>query len=235
MYSYQLETQDIPLERRAVLRLLGRETAELTTALEQSLCQQEVLIRTKSQHRYFACRESRSSLAPLLLGKDIQRHLGPCTEVVILAASLGPEPDLLIRRAQLRDMGEAMVLDAIASAYVEALADAAEEELRQHFRQYDWALSTRFAPGYGDFPLSSLPGLLDCVFKDNAQIHCDAQGLMQPLKSIVTVLGLAPGKALDMKAETENSCDLCFMAGRCALRSRGGYCGNYKQLQAEPN
>ncbi|MDO5016507.1 MAG: hypothetical protein Q4E09_05830 [Eubacteriales bacterium] len=235
MYSYQLEPQDIPLERRSVLRLLGRETAKFTAALEQSLTKQEALIRAKSQHRYFVCRERRSDMAHLLVGEDIQRHLGTCPEVVILAVSLGPEPDLLIRRAQLQDMGEAMVLDAVASAYVEALADAAEERLRKHFRKFDLVLSTRFAPGYGDFPLSSLQGLLEFVFGANPQIYCDTKGLMQPLKSIVTVLGLMPGKQLAVSAMTEDACSLCFMAGRCALRSRGGYCGNFKQFQAERN
>ena len=54
-------------------------------------------------------------LEQLLTGQDIRSHLSGCTDCILLAATLGAQVDALIRRAQVRDMEQALWLDAAAS------------------------------------------------------------------------------------------------------------------------
>ena len=51
-------------------------------------------------------------LEQLLTGQDIRSHLSGCTDCILLAATLGAQVDALIRRAQVRDMEQALWLDA---------------------------------------------------------------------------------------------------------------------------
>ena len=93
-------------------------------------------------------------LEQLLTGQDIRSHLSGCTDCILLAATLSAQVDALIRRAQVRDMEQALWLDAAASAAIEEVCDTAQRQIAEQLGQ---SLTHRFSCGYGDLPLSIQP------------------------------------------------------------------------------
>lgn len=211
-----------------MLRLLGQESAEISPLLFDQLENAKNLLEQIARLDYYWSVFEKDDLSHLLEGQDIQAHLGRASKVLILATSLGSEVDFEIRRAQAFDMPFALVLDAYASVLVETFTDHVELGIRTYYQKNDLYLSTRFAPGYGDFPLQTIGGFLDLIFPINQQIYCEDNGLMKPAKSILTIMGL--GTKEEIKADMgEDPCSVCFLMGQCSLRSRGGYCGKFER------
>ncbi|MGN0459589.1 MAG: methionine synthase, partial [Ruminococcus sp.] len=89
--------------------------------------------------------------SPVLGGEDIKKVIKDSEKVVLIAATLGIYVDKLIRKAQITDMAQAVVLDAMASVAIEQFMDKIELELSKRYRGHYF--TNRFSPGYGDYPL----------------------------------------------------------------------------------
>ncbi len=122
---------------------------------------------------------SPAAFSPFLVGKDIVRHLENCKEVILFAATLGMEVDRLIRKMQTVDMAKAAVLNACASAKIEKVCDEAMPE----------RATTRFSPGYGDYPLSMQPLLLKELAAEKIGIVALESYMLLPTKSVTAVIG----------------------------------------------
>lgn len=126
-------------------------------------------------------------------GQDIQRFLSGCGRVILMGATLGAEAETLLRRAQARAMGDALLLDALASAAVENVCDNLCRDLAVHFSPD--RLTSRFSPGYGDFPLSQQREL--CAVLDLSRrlgVSLTPGGLMIPQKSVTALIGVRGGE-----------------------------------------
>ena len=155
-----------------------------------------------------------------LTGAAASTMLAQCHRAALLACTLGPGFDAMLRREQARDMGRAVMLDACGSAWVESGCDAAEEELRA--RLPGWFLTDRFSPGYGDLPLCIQPEV--CAALDAGRrvgIHVSDSFLMNPMKSVTAVIGIADRPQM----ARVRGCAHCAMAASCQLRKGGKHCG----------
>ena len=155
-----------------------------------------------------------------LTGTTASTMLAQCPRAALLACTLGPGFDAMLRREQARDMGRAVMLDACGSAWVESGCDAAEEELRA--RLPGWFLTDRFSPGYGDLPLCIQPEV--CAALDAGRrvgIHVSDSFLMNPMKSVTAVIGIADRPQM----ARVRGCAHCAMAASCQLRKGGKHCG----------
>jgi cobalamin-dependent methionine synthase I len=139
--------------------------------------------------RYIYVKTDARILTSLLQGSDIKTHLNGCDEVIILAATLGLQVDELIRRTESSNMAEAVVLDALASEAIEQLCDTAEKEIQ--LSTINCQLSTRFSPGYGDFPLEVQGELLKLLgAKKKIGLYVSESNLLIPRKSVTAVIGV---------------------------------------------
>ncbi len=119
------------------------------------------------------CRVHSRGLASALAGAE---------RAVFFAVTLGIGVDRLLTRLAAASELERYVCDAIASAYAEAAANAAQERL-------PYATGVRFSPGYGDFPLSFQSTLLPYAdAAKQAGITLTDEYLMIPTKSISAVM-----------------------------------------------
>ena len=153
-------------------------------------------------------------------GADIAAHLLGCPQVVLLAATLGAETETLIRRAQRRDMAEALLLDACAGAALENVCDNFCADLASELAPA--RLTGRYSPGYGDFPLSEqrrIFSLLDVTRRIG--VHLTEGGLMLPQKSVTALIGAGAPEG----ARTVSHCDTCPARTRCIFRKEGRSCG----------
>ncbi len=154
-------------------------------------------------------------------GKDIQELLKPCREAVLLAVTLGSQIEHLLMRREVTDMAEAVILDSCASVAVENVCDCFEEDMRCQAEQEGLFLSSRFSPGYGDFPLDTQKRLCE-VLNASRRIGLTVTEnfLMVPRKSVTAIMGISS----EPFALRGRGCEACNMFLTCSFRKRGTVC-----------
>lgn len=145
-----------------------------------------------------------------------------CENCVLLCATLGSQVDALIRREQVRNMAEALFLDAAASAAIEEVCDEVQMMLA---RDLNKSLTRRFSCGYGDLPLEIQKDFLS-VLDAGRMIGLSASpsGMLIPIKSVTAVIGILPE---GVKADSGDPCSICRMREGCELKRKGVCCGKY--------
>ena len=213
------ELLQIPL--REVLHFLGwRGTPVDAPLLAQirDLCDLAVReVRPRMAERRFPLAPDGSlagtSMTPK--GNDVRAMLAPCREAVLLAATLGAESERLLLRMQAKDAAQALVLDAVLSAAIEAVLDAREEALRGELAVQGRYLTDRFSPGYGDMPLAQGAQILAVLdAQRRIGLMMTGNGLMVPRKSVTAVLGVSRTPV----ARRPAGCEGCGARETCALR-----------------
>ena len=153
-------------------------------------------------------------------GNDIKHHLDKCDKILLLCATLSPQADKLIRLAQISNITEALIYDALSSAAVEQVCDTACEEVYLKFPQY--FQTKRFSPGYGDFPLNVQKEFVEIT--DAARrtgVTVNNSDILIPMKSVTAVIGLS-----DQKLPQKNTgCCCCPLNKTCSYRKEGTNCG----------
>ena len=147
---------------------------------------------------------------------NLLKNLDGCAEIVMLAITLGPAPDMLVRKAEVRDMMKAYTYQAVGAAMAEAWCDEINIKIVEEAKARGLHARPRFSPGYGDFPLEvqkdferilEMPKTIGVTLSDSL--------LMSPTKSITAVIGLSE---IDTDCE-RSGCEQCSMAGKCAYSS----------------
>jgi len=157
-----------------------------------------------------------------LVGNDIKNHLNGCHACVLMAVTLGNEIDQLIRKMQITDMAEAVVLDTCASTAIENVCDNIEAEIITELSMEKQFTTTRFSPGYGDMPLTlqkDFCRILDTPRKMGLTVS--EGGLMTPIKSVTAVIGISHQK---LQKHT-GSCESCSLKNTCLYKKGGQTCG----------
>ena len=215
------ELLQIPL--REVLHFLGwRGTPVDAPLLAQirDLCDLAVReVRPRKAERRFPLAPDGSlagtSMTPQ--GNDVRAMLAPCREAVLLAATLGAESERLLLRMQAKDAAQALLLDAVLSAAIEAVLDAREEALRGELAAQGRYLTDRFSPGYGDMPLAQTREICEVLGAQRAiGLTVSAGGVMIPRKSVTAILGISDVPV----ARRPAGCEGCAARETCALRRR---------------
>ena len=215
------ELLQVPL--REVLHFLGwRGTPVDAPLLAQirDLCDLAVReVRPRMAERRFPLAPDGSlagtSMTPK--GNDVRAMLAPCREAVLLAATLGAESERLLLRMQAKDAAQALVLDAVLSAAIEAVLDAREEALRGELAAQGRYLTDRFSPGYGDMPLAQMREICEVLGAQRAiGLTVSAGGVMIPRKSVTAILGISDVPV----ARRPAGCEGCAARETCALRRR---------------
>lgn len=121
----------------------------------------------------------------VLEGKDIKKHLSDCEKGYILIATLGSGIDTYIKKLQLTDMSSAVIFDAVAGVMLEIYLDKICSEIGKSEN-----LTTRFSPGYGDFPLSLQKDILLSAGAEKIGVSCLESNMMVPCKTVSAIIGL---------------------------------------------
>ena len=229
MQNIHAKLTDIPLDE--ALRYLGGQAAggvadigpEFLSSLEASSELLQKTARPRAVWRLFPLLPDGSLRGTAFLpeGHAVRELLTPCSSVILMAVTLGAEVEALIRLWQHRDMAQAAILDAMASAAVENVCDNFCADLQEAFAPR--FLTGRFSPGYGDFPLEQqrdLCGLLDVSRRIGVSLT--ESGLMLPQKSVTAVIGVSDSPL----EHRRRSCDVCRLSATCLYRKKGSHCGN---------
>ena len=206
-----------------MLRYLGHRgqeiPAELGNAIDnaKSLCLK--LAKPRSIYRIFDIDKSGGlslcGAALELAGSNIQQHLKNCGKTAVFAATLGTEIDINISLLSRTDLSAALLLDAAATTLIEQVCDEAENEICKKAAEDNFFITTRFSPGYGDFPIDAQPNLLNVLDAGKKiGLSCTSSMIMTPQKSVTAIIGLGKGE------QTQKSkCAECSLKNSCTYRA----------------
>lgn len=141
-------------------------------------------------------------------------YLSGARGVIVSAMTLGLGVDRRIKSLSRSDMTKAAVLDACASAYLEARSDEFEKTLGDD-------LGYRFCPGYGGSSVEDLSYIFEILRPEKIGISLGESNFMTPAKSMAGII--AVGK------KAEKSCENCFMAKNCRFLGEGGRCYTWEK------
>ncbi len=158
---------------------------------------------------------------PVGMGADMQEILAPCREAVLLAVTLGAGMEQEILHREVTDMAEALILDACASVAAENVCDRFEESLRGELAEEGLYLTSRFRPGYGDFPIEYQQALCDVLnTARRIGLTVTEHSILVPRKSVTAVMGIS-----DAPQELrKRGCEACSLFLDCSYRKRGIVC-----------
>ena len=221
-----MEARLTGIDRRLTLRYLQYRGGELPRGLRADIARCEQLLldtaRPRAVWRLFD-RLPDGSLAGTEFapaGQDAAALLADCCQVILMAATLGTEAENLLRRAQARDMADAVILDAAGSAALENVCDNLCADLAAFFApRY---LTDRFSPGYGDMPLAQQQTLCRVLDLDRRSgVRLSESGLMIPQKSVTALIGVSDAP----QPRRPRGCEACANRESCTYRKEGTDCG----------
>lgn len=121
---------------------------------------------------------------------DLKEHIRHCTDVWLIALTLGSEADRLLRRWSVEHIGKAAVGQACAAVWMDDCCHLYLSALQKKLSPGEYLLPP-YSPGYGDFPLSDqkpLLALLDAGRKIGVALTDG--GMLVPEKTITAVVGI---------------------------------------------
>lgn len=124
--------------------------------------------------------------------RNLSRNLKDCSQVILFAATLGAEVDVLLHKYTRLQMSKAVVMQAAATAMIEAYCDEENQKLKEEMEAKGLYLRPRFSPGYGDFPLEcqrELTAVLETGKRIGIMLTDSL--LMTPSKSVTAVIGVS--------------------------------------------
>ncbi len=224
METSAVEARLTEIPRDEVLRYLGYRGQSMDDNLEKQIgiCIQAVKDCAKPRLTYRIIGVSGGMPEGLALeGNDIRTMLEGCFKAIVMAATLGPEAEALLRRTEVLNMADAVIMDSAQSAAIENVCDNFESDMRIRFRDDGLYLSDRFSPGYGDLPLSCQSLMADfLVAEKRIGLTVTPNMIMVPRKSVSCIIGISetPRKL------TRRGCDSCSASKTCTYRGSGRFC-----------
>lgn len=124
--------------------------------------------------------------------KSLKRNLKGCKEAILLAASLGPGVDRLLRKYSIADMARVVVIQACAAASLEDQLDSWQENMARKFKTEDLYLRPRFSPGYGDFSIEHQPMFVQMLeASKRVGVTVTDSLMLSPSKSVTALIGIS--------------------------------------------
>ncbi|MBQ1295402.1 MAG: hypothetical protein IIY21_15270 [Clostridiales bacterium] len=128
--------------------------------------------------------------------EGLVRNLTGCCGAVLLAATIGPACDMLVRRASITSAADSAVYQATGAAAIEAFLDDYNDKLKASYEARGLFLRPRFSPGYGDLKLEHQKDwfrLLDITKQIGIELTDSL--LMVPTKSVTAIIGIGIDKS----------------------------------------
>ncbi len=226
MQRIQLEKDNTALKAE-IKRYLGYQSAALDPQTDQLVesCLKELSCAKSGLFAYdvfpIAAKKEGILIADsgiFLTGDDIAAHLKGCKKAAVMAATLGPAVDYLIYKYNKTDLSRALVLDACATACIEAVCDRAQAQIAQVAKKEGFQITPRFSPGYGDLPILLQSDFLRLLRAEKRiGLTATKESVLIPSKSVTAVIGFTSHPAA---VSCTNRCGTCKNYETCLFKRR---------------
>jgi hypothetical protein len=198
-------------ERRPILVELAEQALETSRHLlvpRVSWCRHEV---QGLRHEKLTLKNGLTLTGPLVAGQ-----LGPAEQVVALICTVGGAIEAHSARAMEQDLLVGMAVDAVGSAAVELLANAACRRFEDEAAAQGLQTTVPLSPGMLEWPVDvGQPEIFSMFDADDLEVDLTESWTMLPLKSLSMILGM--GRDVNADGST---CDYCAMQETCRYHDR---------------
>ena len=216
----------IQVDPGALLKLLGEQEGMIdvhTTGLVEKYITE--CLRISSPEGAFVMTEALQSSSddkitvPGLVfdsGKIIPKMLRHSAYYVFFVVTAGPEPENLARTLMAEgNYLEGYVVDLIASALVDSVADQIQEQVRKIAKEGGMSITNRYSPGYCSWNVDEQQKLFSLLPDGCCGVSLSESSLMNPVKSISGIIGMGAEVAF-----RDYTCEICSML-HCQFRKVG--------------
>lgn len=212
------KTEAVP-EAREVLSAQGLPEGDalaprLHRLLEEAMSTAAALVEPRAVCEELPAEGFASVLAPLAIPREklvVGRVYPRAQALALFVATLGEPLPARIRQLFDEDaLAQAWMLDAVASAGADLLADRLAERYRQALvaRGMDGVRVLPYSPGYCGWPTLGQRPLFDALRPEEIGVTLNDSCLMSPIKTVSGVLVAAPGEAHKFRPDFP-FCDDC--------------------------
>lgn len=153
--------------------------------------------------------------------KTFRQHIKECHHIIMIGVTIGIQVDRLLKRLQSQNMSDALWHNAVANAYVEALCDDINEQLKQYYVKQNQYLTDRFSCGYADLSLTWQKDIIQRLdASKKIGLFVNEAMLLQPEKSVTAMIGIAN---IPQRARIRG-CAYCDKKSNCEYRKGGIRC-----------
>lgn len=121
--------------------------------------------------------------------KDLARNLQNCDKIYLLACTIGPQVDSIIRREQTLNAAMAAILQGAGAMFIEKLVDFSNMQIKMDAQKNGRITKPRYSPGYGDVPLSCQKDFFRLLPCTRIGLTLMDTLIMAPEKSVTAYIG----------------------------------------------
>ena len=126
-----------------------------------------------------------------LKSKDLGTNLAGCSQVALLAATIGPQVDTLIHRHSTVNPVYASILQATGAMFIEEVVDLVNNEIKKIAASQGLKTKPRYSPGFGDVPLDVQRDFFRLLPCTRIGLTLMDTLIMAPEKSVTAFVGLS--------------------------------------------
>lgn len=221
-----LNNNDIGIDKAEALRYIGYKSKvvdkDTNKSLNESITELQEISELKYVYRIFDIKKVDTSISfedkINIKSHDLANLFKNCDKAAVLATTIGFEVEKRIRYYSMTNLSKSIVFDACAAAYIEALCDYIEGEIKELAAMEGCGITYRYSPGYGDVPLSHQSEILVAL---NAEkligLSALETSILVPRKSVTAFIGF------NKTNETyKKSCLDCTFYNNCSFTREGG-------------
>lgn len=227
MLPQVLDQVNAPIDRGEVLRYLGypvdaAPSRAVCASLEQWIAEAESHAQPRAVFAIFSIEDIGNRFLRLQTADGttefcgaIGEYLGMSRKIAAFIATAGPKiGELASRLLKSGDNLAAMIVSAVGSERAEAAEMAVIEQLRANSETTGLMPTLPYSPGYCGIALTEQVKLFDLFGGQTAGVRLTPECLMQPLKSVSGLIGLAFPEDV---AQNTSPCDRCELH-TCEMR-----------------
>ena len=202
------DSKDFSADLKEVARYLGYRKAggpdvDVSSLMEKAANEMQSVLKPQAVFEIYdlsvvecprsGCIETTVELkfADLTLhSKDLGRNLNGCSKVALLATTIGPQVDALIRRHSSLDSVYASILQATGAMFIEEVVDLVNDEIKKIAGAEGLKTKPRYSPGYGDVPLEIQKEFFRLLPCTRIGLTLMDTLIMAPEKSVTAFVGL---------------------------------------------
>ncbi|MHA2364317.1 MAG: vitamin B12 dependent-methionine synthase activation domain-containing protein [Candidatus Hodarchaeales archaeon] len=203
-------TQEIQIEDKEIIRLLHRKrkkksvSSEILEQLKQMKIQAKTLIEPKAIYKVF-------NVTDLPLRECFEEAEKVALAICTIGKELPNQVNSLINEGKLV---KAVLLDAIGSVTVEAVAELVNQQINEESKKLSLEFTERYSPGYCHWEVKDQKIIFQRLPADEIDVQLSDSFMMVPLKSISFAVNL--GRDIS-ESRWERRCTFCEKE-KCSYR-----------------
>lgn len=222
-----IKKEEISIEKNEVLRYLQYRNQEIDSSflkkIEDSIEKVKSIITPKAIYGIYPIKIINNKIEIeetnlIIESNDLRNLLKDCKLCVLIAVTLGSKIDMEIRRTEYMDLSESLIMDSVATTFIEKICDYMQEFIKKENVNENKSFTMRYSPGYGDLSIDYGKEILNILESQRIGITSNNKSIMIPRKSVNAIIGVCSYENENILKNIKKSCSICKNYNNCIYR-----------------